>query len=120
MPEPSSIWDDTYRYEPDQIPADPLLGSDSFIAANNDFANQNGGVKDTEQPSQSEPSPPSKKKQQKRPVAETTGTPPSRRQRKGPEETEIPDWLPEGWKMTSKTRTNGASAGSTDRVIFIH
>lgn len=26
------------------------------------------------------------------------------------------DWLPAGWTITSKTRTNGATAGTVDRV----
>lgn len=45
----------------------------------------------------------------------------AKRAKKGNEDGgETPGWLPAGWTITTKTRTNGATAGTVDRVRFLH
>ncbi|XP_038722497.1 methyl-CpG-binding domain protein 4-like isoform X1 [Tripterygium wilfordii] len=50
-------------------------------------------------------------------VIEGTSEPQLRRNRRGrrPETNQRPPWLPEGWRIMTKTRQNGSSAGHVDK-----
>ncbi|KAL6527940.1 Methyl-CpG-binding domain protein 5 [Orobanche minor] len=105
---------------PVELPADPLLGSDSFIdpnrtetgvasperQQNEQTSNAGSGVAIAAEPISI-----------LRPGGDSVETAPrSARRRNAEEMSQRPSWLPDDWKIDLRVRSSGATAGLIDRV----
>ncbi|KAL6499731.1 Methyl-CpG-binding domain protein 5 [Orobanche gracilis] len=109
--------------QPEELPADPLLGSDSFIDADRtetgvasperqqdeQTSNAGCGVAIAAEPISI-----------LRPGGDSVETAPrSARRRNADEMSQRPSWLPDDWKIDLRVRSSGATAGLIDRMYFV-
>ncbi|XP_060169895.1 methyl-CpG-binding domain-containing protein 5-like [Lycium barbarum] len=106
----SSIPPETVTGGDDSLPPDPLLQSGTYIDADS-TPNKDAPLVDRHVSDLPETTP-------EMTAAEETVTPVKKQSRSAEVNVERPSWLPESWKVETRVRTSGATAGTVDRYYY--